>query len=189
MCLLRAAVVAKCDEDHDADALGHLLDPTGLGFGSEQTPFGCDLAPADGCRLPFVGGKASILLVDKTGSDGDSLRWKWLRGTATSYPDYGTPLSTTEYALCLYDTNGLVLDAIVPAGSAWQGGLTGFKYKNRSGTPDGVTQIQLKTGTDGKAKILVQASGPALAMPSLATIAPPLRVQLRNSDGACWEAV
>ena len=99
------------------------------------------------------------------------------------------PLSTTDYALGIYDANGLVLDAIVPAGSGWEAGLSGFKYKSRSGTPDGVTQILLRTGADGKAKILVQGKGAALGMPRLATVAQALRVQLLSSDGPCWEAV
>ena len=70
------------------------------------------------------------------------------------------------------DANGLVLDAIVPAGSGWQAGLNGFKYKSRSGTPDGVTQILLKIGADGKAKILVQGKDAAFGVPSLTTVAP-----------------
>lgn len=43
---LRAAVIAKCDESHDADTLSHLLDPTGLGFGSEQAPCQGDGGPS-----------------------------------------------------------------------------------------------------------------------------------------------
>lgn len=152
-------------------------------------PFGCEPAPADGCRVPFVGGTSSILLLDKNTDAQDSVKWKWLRGSATSHFDFGTPLSSTEYALCLYDANGLVLDALVPTGSGWQSGLRGFKYKSRSGTPDGVTQIQLKLGGDGRAKVLVQGKGVDLRMPALETLVQPLRVQLRNSEGPCWEAV
>jgi hypothetical protein len=139
--------------------------------------------------VPFVGGKASILLLDRAPDEKDSLKWQWLHGTATSYSDYGAPLSATDYALCLYDANGLALDAIVPAGSAWQAGLHGLKYRSKSGTPDGVTQIQLKIGADGKAKILVQGRGIDLRMPALDALEQPLRVQLRSSDGLCWEAV
>jgi hypothetical protein len=139
--------------------------------------------------LPFVVGKSSILLLDKETDAQDSLKWKWVRGSATSYFDFGAPLSSTEYVLCLYDANGLVLDAVVPTGSAWQSGLHGFKYKSRSGTPAGMTQIQLKIGADGKAKVLVQGKGADLRMPALETLVQPLRVQLRNSDGPCWEAV
>jgi hypothetical protein len=139
--------------------------------------------------LPFVAGKASILLLDKAGDERDSLKWKWLRGTATSYLDYGSPLTTTEYGLCMYDANGLVISALVPTGAAWQAGLKGFKYKSRDGSPAGVTQIQLKVGADGKAKVLVQGKGADLGMPALDALAQPLRVQLRSSDGQCWEAV
>ena len=99
------------------------------------------------------------------------------------------PLSTTNYAFCMYDATGLVLAAIVPAGSGWQGGPTGFKYKSKTGTPDGVTQIQLRVGGDGRAKVLVQGKGAELAMPTLAALEQPLRIQLQSSDGPCWEAV
>jgi hypothetical protein len=139
--------------------------------------------------VPFVAGKASILLVDKVNDAQDSLEWRWLHGTATSYFDYGTPLTTTEYALCIYDANGLVLDANVPTGSAWETGLRGFAYKSRTGTPDGVTRIQLRIGADGKAKILVRGKGGSLSMPVLSALAQPLRMQLRSSDGPCWEAL
>ena len=115
------------------------------------------------------------------------MKWKWLAGTATSYADFGSPLGTTDYAFCLYDANGLALAAIVPANEAWKGGPTGFKYKSKTGTHDGVTQIQLRTGGDGKARIAVQGKGIDLA--TVAALEQPLRIQLQNSDGPCWEAV
>jgi hypothetical protein len=129
------------------------------------------------------------VILDKSGTDHDSLKWKWLRGTATSYDDYGLPLGVTDYGLCLYDANGLVLDAMIPPGAAWQAGARGFKYRSKTGMPDGVTQMQLKLGADGKAKVLVLGKGSALGVPDLATLQQPLRVQLRNGDGGCWEAV
>jgi Concanavalin A-like lectin/glucanases superfamily len=166
----------------------HTLTPTPTPTAT-ATPLGCGTVPDAGCRLPFVAGKASLLIVDKTADARDGLKWRWLRGSAASELDFGTPLSTTHCALCVYDANGLVLDANVPMGSAWQTRRHGFKYKSKSGAPDGVTQVQLKAGADGKAQVIVQGKGGALGVPALETLVQPLRVQLRNSAGSCWEAV
>jgi hypothetical protein len=46
----------------------------------------------------------------------------------------------------------------------------------------------LKAGIDGKAKVSVDGKGANLVLPSLATLAFPLRVQLQSEAGQCWEA-
>ena len=52
-----------------------------------------------------------------------------------------------------------------------------------------MTQVQLKVGGDGKAKVLVQGKGGDLGMPTIEALEQPLRIQLQSSDGPCWEAV
>ena len=69
----------------------------------------------------------------------------------------------------------------------WQAKGTGFSYKDKDLTPDGIAQLTLKAGTTGKAKIQVKGSGVNLPMPTL-PLGLPVRVQLKNSDGTCWEA-
>ncbi len=65
---------------------------------------------------------------------------------------------------------------------------SGFRYKDKLLTPDGVRQIILKQGlTAGKPRILVRGRGLDLEMPGL-PITQPVRVQLRNDNGMCWEA-
>ena len=50
------------------------------------------------------------------------------------------------------------------------------------------TQVLLKEGIDGKAKILVKGKGVNLPLPTL-PLTQPVTVQLRSRDGGCWEAV
>jgi len=35
-----------------------------------------------------------------------SMSWKWQKGQTTTLADFGDPVHTDEYALCLYDESG-----------------------------------------------------------------------------------
>jgi hypothetical protein len=48
--------------------------------------------------------------------------------------------------------------------------------------------VQLKAGQTGKAQILVKGRGSNLQAPALSLMNLPVRVQLVNGGGACWEA-
>ncbi len=161
------------------------------------TPTGplCTAAPAEGCHAPAIAQKASLQL-KSFASDGskNTLVWKWNKGSATAkVPEFGVPTMSTDYQLCIYDgASALVGDAFVPAGGmcagkpCWSETSKGFKYKSKDGAADSIRQILLKEGVDGKAQITVKGKGDAaMASPPLA---PPVRVQLVNSTGACWEA-
>ena len=108
--------------------------------------------------------------------------------------DFGSPTTTTGYVLCLYDQSGLKMTAKAPAdrmcGSkpCWKAGTSGFKYKDKTGIPDGLTGLKLKAGAAGKAKIGVKGKGANLPVPML-PLTTPLRVQLKRADtGGCWDA-
>ncbi len=129
----------------------------------------------------------------------DKLTWKWIKGSATAkIPDFGTPLTSTDYLLCIYDgTSMLISKALAPASQlcnassprpCWADKPTGFKYKDRDLTPDGLQQILLREGLTGSAKIIVKGKGLNLDMPPIPLIQP-VTVQLINGDGVCWEAV
>ncbi len=158
---------------------------------------GCGTAPLSGCRRPIQSAKASVLAKNAEPDDAkDLLKWKWLKGERTTTAEWGTPLSTTSYQLCLYDSTGLRLSATIPPGGTCLGkpcwkaaGITGFKYKNKALTPDGIQQLTLKAGADGKAKIGLLGKGGNLAMPDLSTLGQPVTVQIQNSDELCWEAI
>jgi len=158
-------------------------------------PVTCPAAPQLGCHAPTVGQKALVILKDGSVDARDRLVWKWSKGGVTSKADFGTPLSTTSYHLCVYDGTGLVLSALAPAGGTcgarpcWKEGAHTFKYLDREQTPDGLRTILLREGSvPGRAKITVTAKGPLLGIAALDGLASPLRVQLGNSAGACWDA-
>jgi cysteine-rich repeat protein len=161
----------------------------------------CGAEPATACRRPMLSAKASITLKNSPlSSDKDALVWKWITGKATSKSDYGSPLSATSYAICLYDSSGgtphLKLSVAAPASGfcgrswCWRDKTTGFSYSDRDLTPDGMATMVLKEGLiDGQTKISVKGKGTNLLMPNLSALVQPITVQLRNSNDLCWEAV
>ena len=151
-----------------------------------------------GCKTPAPG-KGKLQLSQKTGAPSKSkLSWKWNKGQATSLmSDLGNPVTTTSYRLCVYGGTGtLIMNLAVPAGGmcsgkpCWKATHTGFKYKDKLGTSNGVTALNLQSGVDGKAKIGAKGKGMNLLVPPLPlnqTTA--VHVQLINSTTAtCWDA-
>jgi hypothetical protein len=112
--------------------------------------------------------------------------------------------STSSYRLCLYDSSANPQprrNADIPAGGTpagatcgpkpcWKAnGTTGFSYKDKDGTPDGVTGLKLKAGITGKAKVQVKGKGILLQPPGL-PLTLPVTMQLLISDGVtteCWQ--
>jgi len=158
-----------------------------------QFEFGCLPTPDTGCRLPVQSAKEQFQVVDKTPDSKDKLQWKWLKGAATTLTDFGTPLTSTDYALCVYDNGTLVAKMKIQAGGTcagkpcWKAKPTGFTYKDKDLTPDGIQQMVLKVGVAGKAKIQVKGARDNLPTPTT-PFTMPVRVQLKNANGTCWEA-
>ena len=171
------------------------------------TPPGlCAATPRTGCRGSTAPGKGSLSVKDRSGVLGDRLQWKLGSGAATSPSDFGDPLTTTNYALCVYDSAAtsptLRLSLRIPAGGdcggrlCWKAvGDRGFKYGDPALTPDGVHKLLLKSGSDGHARLQVLARGPVLALPARLNGAifeqdPSVVVQLVHDapGGPCWES-
>ena len=162
----------------------------------------CMAAPRVGCRGSVRTGRSVLIVQDHPVDRRDRIVWKWRKGAATSIADFGDPLASDDYALCLYDESAsvprLVLAADLPANDACPGsgddcwararaGARVLRYKSTSGIPDGVTRVVLKPGDDGAARITLQARGEDVDVPSL-PLALPLRVQLQGVHGSCWES-
>jgi hypothetical protein len=122
----------------------------------------------------------------------------------TDPEDFGDPLTTSDYGICVYDSSAgapptsLILGATAPAGGTCAGqacwralgspaGSRGYRYKDRERTPDGVDFLLVKPGDDGKAKIVMRGAGGSLGMPSPLNVALPATVQL-HSRNECWTA-
>jgi cysteine-rich repeat protein len=176
----------QCDDGNVADADGC----------SGACELECPPAPLAGCRAPIAPGKSLLQLKNRFPNTGDGLMWKWAKGATTPLADFGDPAGSDAYRLCIYDATGVRAGATIPAGGScgtrpcWTPNTTGFKYKQKAGTPDGIVQVQLKEGTTpGRASVVLKGKGTSLDLPSTATLASPVTVQLRRPNGPCWEAI
>jgi len=127
--------------------------------------------------------------------------WTWSRGAATAVADFADPVhSSATYRVCLYDGSGRaqpLLEADVPPGGTcgskpcWKAtGTSGFAYRNKAGTPDGVITLSLKAGLIGKAKVRAMSKGPNLPAPTILPLTLPITAQLVIVDGVsteCWQ--
>ena len=159
----------------------------------------CGATPEGDCRTPTVAGKSQLQIIDRSPDDRDALSWKWLKGSVTTKADFGEPTISDDYQLCIYDgASSLILAATIPAGGVcgtttlkpcWQEKSSGFTYKNKARTPNGVEQLMLKQGlTDGRAQIALKGKGVNLGDPQL-PIVQPVTVELHRTNGPCWSAV
>lgn len=153
------------------------------------------VAPAFACS-PAVTAKGSLSLKSDPLGLKNALKWKWVNAGTFSTADLGTPETTTPLAFCLFDANGFVLGAAIPAGG-WCGTKPCWKvdaakgkatYMTKQLTPDGVGKLQGKSGTAGKGVLAVQGKGLLLSAPGH-TLALPVRARLIRADAspACWE--
>ncbi len=147
-------------------------------------------APAPVCRMPTGSGKSLLLLKDKSNDKSDLLLWKWTRGEATTPAEFADPTVATTYTLCVYDASAAVqplVEARAQVGGEWKLSGSGYRYRDRARSPDGLLSIKLKPGAAGKALVKVKGKGSNLALPALG-LASPVVVQLRRSGGGCWGA-
>jgi cysteine-rich repeat protein len=153
-----------------------------------NTNSGCAFtsAPRLGCR---TAGKALLLLKSNVTTSKDKLVWKWLKGQATTFSDFGnlgTPTGTTAYTLCVYSGTSEALAVTIPDSSTkWHilGANKGYKYKDPSGAADGIQKALLKAGAAGKAKAQLKGKGtnlPGVTLPFTA----PVTAQLVNSENS-----
>jgi hypothetical protein len=163
---------------------------------------GCVAQPKDGCHAAKASRRTAVRIENASDDARDRIAWHW-RGEATSSADFGDPLVTDYYTLCVYDqaSSRLVLRAAAPAGGTCPFGRTGkpcwtpvgrnarrgYAYRDAGLLdPDGIARIRLVPGAAGK--IAVEGAGANLAVPSPLVVEPPLVVQLQSDSGACWES-
>jgi hypothetical protein len=161
----------------------------------------CPATPLPGCKTG-VFDKGQLMLKKKIGDPTKSiLLWKWIKGQPTNPTEFGDPTVDTNYRLCVYDGTGtLLMHPLIPAGGTcgtkpcWKpigkNATAGFNYKNKFGTPNGVTVITMKAGPIDTAKVIVKGKGIFLNVPGLPLDqSTPIHVQLHNSSTAtCFAA-
>jgi cysteine-rich repeat protein len=162
---------------------------------SGQPSFCQQSTPRTQCRGRTQALKGLLLIKDKPKDEADLVKWNWIKGEETL--DFGDPLDTDEYDLCIYHDDGsqpLLFGARAPAGGTCDGkpcwvtkdnGTS--KYLNKAGTPSGMRKVVLVPGADGKAKILTLGKGIELTLPSLPLPLPALAQLQRIGQPDCWE--
>jgi hypothetical protein len=160
-----------------------------------QVPVGlCDAAPRSACRQTTMPGASVLQVKNRTPDSLDRLTWKWTRGQATVPTDFGTPETDTAYDFCIYAGGKLVSRSTAPAGglcrgrACWRQTATGWAFTKNDAEPRTLQKLVLRAGGDGRAKVLVKGKGALLALPTLPLQGMPIRTQVVNADGQCWEA-
>jgi cysteine-rich repeat protein len=182
-------VQAGCNEDCDD---GGLVTDDGCDPSCRFEP--CKPAPDDTCKEPFVHAKASVKLKNDDDNTKDALQWKWNNGSDTDKDEFGDPLTTDDYWLCIYDAGALVSTTRVPFGGTcdgkpcWSDKSKGFKFKAKTPTTDGATGVSLGAGDDGKAKAQFKGKGGGLDLPAAEMTGPVIVQLVKSSGGACWSA-
>lgn len=176
---------ASCD-DGSTCTFGDACDGSGACEGSA--------AVEDTCLLPEPASSGSQLSMRARGST-ERLKWSWGKGPAVALSAFGSPVATDSYEVCVFADDGsggrVIVDALAPTGAAWATlGTKGFKYASGDLAPDGIKQVLLKSGDEGRAGLKVKAQGPALGLPQLGFGSGNVSVELRNrATGSCFAAV
>ena len=198
---------SSCDDD-DACTLGDVC-KAGVctSNGLEACPLcqtcdsmgGCVVGPRKACKLGATPLQSRLQLSDKALDTGDQVVFKWNKGEATENDDFGNPVSdvapVTDYALCMFDEDGVpLLQARAPGAGlcgtrpCWKAlGIKGFSYRDPDRTPDGADTVLLKAGLPGKGRAQFRGKGenlPPLPLP----LPLPVTVQLQSTTGQCWAA-
>jgi hypothetical protein len=143
-------------------------------------------------RSTITNGSQITIARPRRGSD--RFAWSLRSGPATAKSDFGNPLDTTGYALCVSLPDGqLVLRAVAPAGACgrrrpcWRSTRAGFEYVDPS-APDGLAQLSLHAGAAGRARW--RAGGAHAMLLTPLPLDEELHVELRRLDdpATCWSA-
>jgi hypothetical protein len=194
---LRDTVVATADGEHVYAGVFSNSNPNPAHFVPGYS--GCTATPLSPC---FNADAGRIVLGGSAANP--TLTWIWKHGEAVDPADLGDPGDTTHYAFCLYDESGpptLITRALAPAGSdcrrlrgyysptitCWNDAPDGYKYKDGARSPEGLLSIRLESGGVGQTQVIVKGGKALLYRPAF-PLNLPVRAQLQNSDGECWEA-
>jgi hypothetical protein len=149
----------------------------------------CIAGPMPGCRTAE---KNTLVLKNNANDAGDSFVWKWTKGQSTTQGEFGLPITSTNYAVCVYPSSSTPLTALtVPAGAAhWsQSGTSKYKYSDSAALSTGVKTVIVSWSDEDKTKIIVKGKGGNLPDPTLGGLPAPMVVQLQQSDSSiCFES-
>jgi hypothetical protein len=145
-------------------------------------------------------GKSSISISDQTGTAKDKLKFKMSKGGATDLLDFGNPVESDSFVLCIWDSNGGVdqlayWSVLQPGGTCngkpcWSATSKGFKHSDKYSEESNLTKAKLSAGEAGSTSVSVQGAGIGVRPADLPFSSDPsVAVQLISSQSnACWGA-
>ncbi|HXC51528.1 MAG TPA: MopE-related protein [Candidatus Limnocylindrales bacterium] len=155
---------AEICDDVDDDCDGVIADDP-----CTPPPAACPASAATDCAASGADAKATLGLKTKPGDTAgvkNKLKWKQVAGLAIDPAEFGDPTTTESFALCIYDDGDLVLQSQVgPHAERWKAVSNGFLYKDKFGSSDGITLLQLVGGTAGSSMLAAKGRGTNLPMP------------------------
>jgi cysteine-rich repeat protein len=160
----------------------------------------CMGPPATTCAATHTARAVVDMRLPRTGHP-DSFRWTWIEDAGgTELPDFGDPLATAGYTLCVYDgfnsgpffgKHVLAQVSIPPGGvcggrPCWKQIRDGFRYAQRGHAVRGFKSIKLRAPAQTPARIQMRGSDVGLST-TLGAIYAFVDVQLVGG-AACWTA-
>lgn len=162
----------------------------------------CVPAPRTNCLASTTPSRVTLSITDASDPNDDALSWTWRERDAAGPVSLPDPTQTGGYALCIYDEstpqNTALVTAVAPYFefgcpeiACWSEARNGLRYRS-SGDDFGLTRLDLRTPSPGRARALARGKGFFLNPPR-APLSLPLRVQLQSfnasSTETCFEAV
>jgi len=146
----------------------------------------CPPSPRASCRSAT---RARVVVSKGTTPDRDRASFSWSRGEAV-FDELGDPRARTNYALCLYDAGGVLIDMDISSDPLrWTArGTRGFVYRDRDAQADGATSLRLSSSTRGNASVRVRGKGNALPDAVLPAVFPVTAQVLNDDTGVCFTA-
>jgi hypothetical protein len=153
----------------------------------------CPFEPRTDCLGEATPSRSRLLVWDKADKPKrDRFVWKLRKGQAMTATDVGDPTLGTDYELCVYvevaNVCWLILHPDVLAGDGWKRHRRGYSFRAKAGVhPEGIRRLRLKTGANGKSRLVLKGKGTALDLRALPV--PPdaeILVQLYNGADRCW---
>ena len=156
---------------------------------------GCEVFEQPACKSSVKPLAGLLRLKYIPGFSQSAFQWQWKAGEATTVAEFGDPVTSDDYEICMFDdeaasTPEIIMAVPVPAGGTcnskpcWTATSKGPKYKNR-GT--GVLGITTRAGADGAAAIKLKGKNIGFDL-RYGVASKPLRLQLRTESGQCWES-
>lgn len=174
----------ECDD-------GNTSDGDGCDSACDLEP--CGPSPEVACRATTYSG-SRLRIVDSADDAADTIQWKWSRGLATAFEEFGDPSADQTLWMCVY-ADGVLRSAtaVLPggpcdgSGPCWKKGSSSYQYSDDSGSQGGITSLTLKAGDTGKAQVRWKGEGAGLALPG--ALSGTVVVQMKKQDGGvCWQS-